>query len=59
LQPTKEKDEDIEDVKHLSLEETKAKAEYDKKMAVTNQRKQKVLDRLEELRISFRDIMCR
>jgi hypothetical protein len=50
---------DIEDTKYLSLEETKAKAEYDKKMAMTNQRKETVLKRLEELKIKFRDITFR
>jgi hypothetical protein len=41
------------------LEETKAKAEHDKRIAAANQRKQKVLQRLEELKIKFGDIISR
>lgn len=59
FQPIHEKIVDIEDTKYQSLEEAKAKAEYDKKMAVANQRKQEVLERLEELKIKFGDIILR
>jgi hypothetical protein len=40
FQPIQEKVADTEDINHLSLEETKAKTEYDKKIAMTNQKKQ-------------------
>jgi hypothetical protein len=50
---------DIEDIKCLSLEETKVKAEHDKRIAEASQRKQNVLQRLEELKINFRDIISR
>ncbi|KDR19694.1 WD repeat-containing protein 52 [Zootermopsis nevadensis] len=57
--PIQEKVVDIEDTKYLSLEETKAKIEHDKKIAITNQSKQQVLQRLEDLKIKFRDITFR
>jgi hypothetical protein len=41
------------------LEETKAKAEHDKRIAVASQRKQEVLQRLEELKIKFGNIISR
>jgi hypothetical protein len=41
------------------LEETKVKAEHDKRIAEASQRKQNVLQRLEELKINFRDIISR
>jgi hypothetical protein len=41
------------------LEETKAKAELDKRTAAASQRKQKVLQRLEELKIKFGNIISR
>jgi hypothetical protein len=41
------------------LEETKAEAEHDKRIAAASQRKQNILQRLEELKINFRDIISR
>jgi hypothetical protein len=41
------------------LEETKAKAEHDKRIAAASQRKQKVLQRLEELKTNFGDVISR
>jgi hypothetical protein len=41
------------------LEETKVKAEHDKRIAAANQRKQEVLQRLEGLKIEFVDLISR
>ncbi|XP_069678702.1 cilia- and flagella-associated protein 44 [Periplaneta americana] len=57
--PTKEKVADIEDPKYLSLEETKAKAERDHKMAIANSRKEKVLKKLEALKTKFSELIVR
>ena len=59
FQPTEERVKDIIDKKFLSLEGTKVKAEYDRKMALANLHKQQVLDQLAELKERFAKIMER
>ncbi|PSN52091.1 hypothetical protein C0J52_03894 [Blattella germanica] len=49
--PTTERVEDIVDKTYLSLEGTKIKAEYDRKMALANLHKEKVLKELQKLKL--------
>ena len=53
MQPITERIKDIIDKEYLSLEGTKLKAEYDRKMQLANLHKNEVLKQLEKLRARF------